>query len=66
LSREESLARLREGPPFDMLVVGGGVSGAGVALECARAGVHTALVDARDFASGASSRSTKLVHGGLR
>ena len=66
MSREESLARLREGPPFDMLVVGGGVSGAGVALECARAGVHTALVDARDFASGASSRSTKLVHGGLR
>jgi len=66
MSREDGLARLREGPPFDTLVVGGGISGAGVALECARAGVRTALVEARDFASGTSSRSSKLVHGGLR
>ena len=66
MSREESLARLRDGPPLDALVVGGGISGAGVALECARAGVRTALVEARDFASGTSSRSSKLVHGGLR
>jgi len=66
MTRDESLARLREGPPFDTLVVGGGISGAGVALECARAGVRTALVEARDFASGTSSRSSKLVHGGLR
>ena len=66
MSREESLARLRAAPAFDTLVVGGGISGAGVALECARAGARTALVEARDFASGTSSRSSKLVHGGLR
>ena len=66
VSREESLARLHDGPPLDVLVVGGGISGASVALECARAGVRTALVEARDFASGTSSRSSKLVHGGLR
>src|SRR5208283_1065959 len=66
VSREEGLARLRDGPPLDVLVVGVGSSGAGVALECARAGVRTALVEARDFASGTSSRSSKLVHGGLR
>jgi glycerol-3-phosphate dehydrogenase len=52
--------------PVDLLVIGGGVVGAGVALEAARRGLSVHLVEARDFASGTSSRSSKLVHGGLR
>jgi glycerol-3-phosphate dehydrogenase len=50
----------------DLLVIGGGIAGAGVALEAARRGVDVMLVEARDFAWGSSSRSSKLVHGGLR
>ncbi|MGN6529243.1 MAG: glycerol-3-phosphate dehydrogenase/oxidase [Burkholderiaceae bacterium] len=50
----------------DLLVIGGGIAGAGVALEAARRGVGVLLVEARDFAWGSSSRSSKLVHGGLR
>ncbi|NQV06893.1 FAD-dependent oxidoreductase, partial [bacterium] len=51
---------------FDILVIGGGVVGAGVALDAASRGLRTALVDRDDFASGTSSRSTKLLHGGVR
>jgi glycerol-3-phosphate dehydrogenase len=51
---------------FEVLVVGGGVTGAGVALDATTRGLRTALVEARDFASGTSSRSSKLFHGGLR
>ncbi|MDQ6746528.1 MAG: glycerol-3-phosphate dehydrogenase/oxidase [Candidatus Dormibacteraeota bacterium] len=51
---------------LDILVVGGGITGAGVALEAVHRGFEVGLVDARDFASGTSSRSSKLVHGGLR
>ncbi|QNG36822.1 glycerol-3-phosphate dehydrogenase/oxidase [Geodermatophilaceae bacterium NBWT11] len=51
---------------FEVLVVGGGVTGAGVALDAATRGLKTALVEARDYASGTSSRSSKLFHGGLR
>src|SRR5680860_698311 len=51
---------------FDVLVVGGGVTGAGVALDAVTRGLRVALVEARDFASGTSSRSSKLLHGGLR
>ncbi|MPZ61542.1 MAG: FAD-dependent oxidoreductase [Propionibacteriales bacterium] len=51
---------------FDVLVVGGGVTGAGTALDAATRGLRVALVEARDFASGTSSRSSKLLHGGLR
>jgi glycerol-3-phosphate dehydrogenase len=51
---------------FDVLVVGGGATGAGAAVDAASRGLRTALVEARDFASGTSSRSSKLVHGGLR
>jgi glycerol-3-phosphate dehydrogenase len=54
------------GSEFDVLVVGGGITGAGVALDAASRGLRTALVDKGDFASGTSSRSSKLVHGGLR
>ena len=51
---------------FDVLVIGGGVTGAGTALDAATRGLSVALVEARDFASGTSSRSSKLFHGGLR
>ncbi|MEU2350537.1 glycerol-3-phosphate dehydrogenase/oxidase [Modestobacter sp. NPDC049651] len=63
--RARSWAELAEGE-FDVLVVGGGVTGAGVALDAVTRGLRTALVEARDFASGTSSRSSKLFHGGLR
>ncbi|MGY1856158.1 glycerol-3-phosphate dehydrogenase/oxidase [Modestobacter sp. SYSU DS0290] len=63
--RARSWAELAE-QQYDVLVVGGGVTGAGVALDAATRGLRTALVEARDFASGTSSRSSKLFHGGLR
>lgn len=52
--------------PWDLVVVGGGITGAGILSEAVRAGFRTLLVEGNDFASGTSSRSTKLVHGGLR
>jgi glycerol-3-phosphate dehydrogenase len=51
---------------FDVLVIGGGITGAGIALDASSRGLSVALVDMQDFAAGTSSRSTKLVHGGLR
>lgn len=51
---------------FDLLVIGGGITGAGIALDAASRGLKTALVEKGDFASGTSSKSTKLIHGGLR
>ena len=59
------LARLAD-ERFDVLVVGGGITGVGVALDAASRGLRTALVERDDFASGTSSKSSKLVHGGLR
>src|SRR3954467_9732508 len=64
-TRERAWQRL-DGGRVDVLVVGGGVTGAGVALDAVTRGLSTALVEARDFASGTSSRSSKLFHGGLR
>jgi glycerol-3-phosphate dehydrogenase len=58
--------RAIDGGSFDVLVVGGGVTGAGVALDAVTRGLTTLLVEARDFGSGTSSRSSKLFHGGLR
>jgi glycerol-3-phosphate dehydrogenase len=63
--RQASLERLAT-TPFDVVVVGGGITGAGVALDAASRGLRTALVERDDFASGTSSKSSKLVHGGLR
>src|SRR6516164_9597535 len=60
-----SLDALREGS-FDLLILGGGITGAGVALDAALRGLRVALIDKGDFASGASSATSKLVHGGLR
>lgn len=63
--RADALQRLAA-EQFDVLVVGGGITGAGVALDAATRGLRTALVERDDFASGTSSKSSKLVHGGLR
>jgi glycerol-3-phosphate dehydrogenase len=65
LNREEIATRLRSAS-FDLLVIGGGVTGAGIALDAAERGLKVALVEKQDFAAGTSSRSTKLIHGGLR
>lgn len=63
-SREEVLQQLAQG--VDILVIGGGITGAGVALDAATRGYRTGLVEQADFAGATSSRSTKLIHGGIR
>src|SRR5256714_14060790 len=63
--RASSLRHLTD-ESFDVVVIGGGITGAGVALDAASRGLRTALVERDDFASGTSSKSSKLVHGGLR
>jgi glycerol-3-phosphate dehydrogenase len=63
--RDAALRRLAD-ERFDVLVIGGGITGCGVALDAASRGLKVALVERRDLASGTSSKSSKLVHGGLR
>ena len=63
--RESSVKQLSS-QTFDLLVIGGGITGAGIALDAASRGLSVALVEKNDFASGTSSKSTKLIHGGLR
>lgn len=53
-------------PEYDILIVGGGCTGAGIAVDAVSRGLKTALVEKFDFSSGTSSRSTKLIHGGVR
>src|SRR6201990_2717786 len=65
LSRAAAVESLAD-EPFDVLVIGGGITGAGVALDAATRGYSVALVERADYAIGTSSRSSKLVHGGLR
>jgi len=65
-AREQALATLGSGEELDVLVVGGGVVGAGCALDAVTRGLSVGLVESRDWASGTSSRSSKLIHGGLR
>ena len=65
IERAQAVAALSE-DEFDVVVIGGGITGAGVALDAATRGYSVALVERADFASGTSSRSSKLVHGGLR
>ncbi len=62
------MRRLAElaGPPFDVLIVGGGILGAGIARDAARRGLRTALIEQEDFGCGTSSRPSRLIHGGLR
>ena len=64
-SRDQLLTRLKS-EEFDILVIGGGATGAGIAFDAATRGLRVALVESNDFSSGSSSRSTKLVHGGVR
>lgn len=66
LNRQAMLERLRNVSEFDAVVIGGGATGLGVALDAAARGLSVALFEAHDFASGTSSRSTKLIHGGVR
>jgi glycerol-3-phosphate dehydrogenase len=63
--RDEAMRKLAAGP-LDVLVIGGGITGAGAALDAASRGLRVGLVEARDLAAGTSSRSSKLIHGGLR
>lgn len=65
MNRTTSISQLNH-EPFDLLIIGGGITGAGIALDAASRGLRTALIEKEDFASGTSSRSTKLIHGGLR
>lgn len=65
-SRDAALASMRDGEPLDVLVVGGGVTGAGIALDAATRGLSTGIVEMQDWAGGTSQWSSKLVHGGLR
>lgn len=62
----ETIERNLQEEKFDLVIVGGGITGAGIALDATTRGMNVALVEMGDFASGTSSRSTKLVHGGLR
>ncbi|WP_201578128.1 glycerol-3-phosphate dehydrogenase/oxidase [Psychrobacter okhotskensis] len=64
--REQALAPLSQTQPWDMLIIGGGITGAGIAREAARRGLAVLLIEQKDFAWGTSSRSSKMVHGGLR
>ncbi|HEU4983459.1 MAG TPA: glycerol-3-phosphate dehydrogenase/oxidase [Acidobacteriaceae bacterium] len=67
MKREDMLARVRERKePWDMLVIGGGATGAGVALDAASRGYFVLLLEREDFGKGTSGRSTKLIHGGVR
>lgn len=64
-TREESIKKMQQ-EKLDLLIIGGGITGAGVALQAAASGIKTGLIEMQDFAEGTSSRSTKLVHGGIR
>lgn len=64
-TRQESIEKMQH-EKLDLLIIGGGITGAGVALQATASGIKTGLIEMQDFAEGTSSRSTKLVHGGIR
>ncbi len=66
MNRQENLHALKQNAPYDLIIIGGGATGCGTALDAASRGLKVALVEQNDFAEGTSSRSTKLVHGGVR
>lgn len=66
LNRDQMLSYLREEKQFDIFIIGGGATGLGIAVDAASRGYKTALVEQSDFAKATSSRSTKLIHGGVR
>lgn len=65
LHRDSTLHQLEE-QQFDLLIIGGGITGSGIALDAITRGLKVALIERYDFASGTSSRSGKLIHGGLK
>ena len=65
LDRNEIIQNLTH-TKFDLVIIGGGITGGGIALDAAARGLKVALLEKGDFASGTSSKSTKLIHGGLR
>jgi glycerol-3-phosphate dehydrogenase len=66
IRRDEQINRMRRGGKFDLAVIGGGINGAAIARDAAMRGLSVALIDKGDFAGATSSRSSKLIHGGLR
>jgi glycerol-3-phosphate dehydrogenase len=66
MNRQQRLQSLRQTPIFDLLIIGGGATGCGIAADAASRGLSVALIDKNDLAEGTSSKSTKLVHGGVR
>ena len=66
MNRKKNIRLLTETPEYDFLIIGGGATGLGIALDAANRGYKTLLLEKNDFAKGTSSRSTKLVHGGVR
>ena len=66
MNRTHNLAQLKETSEWDVAIIGGGASGLGIAVDAANRGFKTLLLEKNDFAKGTSSRSTKLVHGGVR
>ena len=66
MKRSDMLKKLKETPRFDVIIIGGGATGLGAAVDSAARGLKTLLIEQDDFAKATSSRSTKLIHGGLR
>ncbi len=66
MNADRRIRRPLEGERFHVVVIGGGINGVAIARECARAGRHTLLLEQHDFAAGTTSRSTRIIHGGLR
>jgi glycerol-3-phosphate dehydrogenase len=66
LARTQNLDRLRDPAIWDVVIIGGGATGLGAAVDAAARGYRTLLLESHDFAQGTSSRSTKLIHGGVR
>src|SRR5210317_1551683 len=66
ISREKQITCLNETKQWDFIIIGGGASGLGIAVDAASRGFRTVLFEGDDFAKGTSSKSTKLVHGGVR
>jgi len=63
MGRQENLLKLKDGSIYDLIVIGGGATGCGTALDATTRGLKVALIEKNDFSEGTSSRSTKLVHG---
>ena len=66
MNRQEQIARLSQQDCFDIIIIGGGATGLGCAVDSASRGYKTLLIEKFDFAKGTSSRSTKIIHGGVR